>query len=99
MSEFHRMITYLYLYEHGTKRHNTGFAKIEKRDGQCLIEIHLKNTGHNIPSAPVYFYTKNGQKHPGILVGTIKTSGRKAPGRKNLSKKAFSRHSFAGNLS
>ena len=71
MSEFHRMITYLYLYEHGTKRHNTGFAKIEKRDGQCLIEIHLKNTGHNIPSAPVYFYTKNGQKHPGILVGTI----------------------------
>ena len=71
MSEFHRMITYLYLYEHGTKRHNTGFAKIEKRDGQCLIEIHLKNTGHNTPSAPVYFYAQNGIKHPGILVGTM----------------------------
>lgn len=71
MSEFHRMITYLYLYEHGTKRHNTGFAKIEKRGEQCLVEIHLKNTGHNTPSAPVYFYAKNGQKLPGILVGTI----------------------------
>lgn len=71
MSEFHRMITYLYLYEHGTKRHNTGFAKIEKRDGQCLIEIHLKNTGHNTPSAPVYFYAQNGHKLPGILVGSM----------------------------
>ena len=71
MSEFHRMVTYLYLYERGTKRHNVGFAKIEKRDSQCLIEIHMKNTGHSIPSAPVYFYARRQQKLPGILLGNM----------------------------
>ncbi|TGY96266.1 hypothetical protein E5329_10485 [Petralouisia muris] len=71
MSEFHRMITYLYLYEHGNKRHNVGFAKIEKRGGQCLVEIHMKNTGHNTSSAPVYFYASNRGTHPGILLGTM----------------------------
>lgn len=71
MSEFHRMITYLYLYEHGTKRHNVGFAKIEKRGGQCLVEIHMKNTGHTSSLAPVYFYATSRGKHPGILLGTM----------------------------
>lgn len=71
MSEFHRMVTYLYLYERGIKRHNVGFAKIEKRDSQCLIEIHMKNTGHSISSAPVYFYARNQQMLPGILLGNM----------------------------
>ena len=71
MSEFHRMITYLYLYEHGTKRHNVGFAKIEKRGGQCLVEIHMKNTGHTSSLAPVYFYATSRGRHPGILLGTM----------------------------
>ena len=71
MSEFHRMITYLYLYERGIKRHNVGFAKIEKRDSQCLVEIHMKNTGHSLSPIPVYFYAENQQKFPGILLGTM----------------------------
>ncbi|MCI8484244.1 MAG: hypothetical protein HFH41_07880 [Lachnospiraceae bacterium] len=71
MSEFHRMITYLHLYEHGTKRHNVGFAKIEKREQQCLVEIHMKNTGHNLSPIPVYFYAQNQQNFPGILLGTM----------------------------
>lgn len=71
MSEFHRMVTYLYLYERGAKRHNVGFAKIEKRDSQCLIEIHMKNTGHSSPSIPVYFYARNNQRLPGILIGSM----------------------------
>lgn len=71
MSEFRRMITYLYLYEQGAKRHNVGFAKIEKRGKNCLIEIHMKNTGHSSPSIPVYFYARNNQRLPGILIGSM----------------------------
>lgn len=71
MSEFRRMITYLYLYEQGAKRHNVGFAKIEKRGKSCLIEIHMKNTGHSTPSIPVYFYARNNQRLPGILIGSM----------------------------
>lgn len=74
MSEFHRMITYLYVYEGNHKAHNTGFAKIEKRDHQCLIEIHMKNTGYSQHDLPVYFYTQNGAGFPGILLGHLTLS-------------------------
>ncbi len=74
MSEFHRMITYLYLYEHGKKGHNIGFAKIEKRDIHCRVEIHMKNTGYSIAPIPVYFYTQKQQEFGGILLGNISLS-------------------------
>lgn len=74
MSEFHRMITYLYLYERGMKGHNVGFAKIEKRDNRCLIELHMKNTGCSISPIPVYFYTKKQEHFPGILLGNMSLS-------------------------
>lgn len=74
MSEFHRMITYLYLYEGNHKTRNTGFAKIEKRDQQCLVEIHMKNTGYSQNDLPVYFYTQKGAEFPGVLLGHLALS-------------------------
>lgn len=71
MSEFHRMITYLNLYEQGSKNRNIGFAKIEKRENRCLIEIHMKNTGYSTAPIPVYFYTRKQQTLPGILLGSM----------------------------
>lgn len=71
MSEFHRIITYLYLYEDNHKTRNVGFAKIEKRDAQCRIEIHMKNTGYNLSNLPVYFYTQKDTHFPGIPIGSI----------------------------
>ncbi|MEG1946972.1 MAG: DUF6128 domain-containing protein [Lachnospiraceae bacterium] len=74
MSEFHRMITYLYLYEENQKTRNTGFAKIEKRDNCCLVEIHMKNTGCRPISVPVYFYTQNNTHLVGVKLGEINLS-------------------------
>lgn len=74
MSEFHRMITYLYLYEDNHKTRNTGYAKIEKRDNRCLIEIHMKSTGYSVSSVPVYFYTQRNNSFPGILLGELSLS-------------------------
>lgn len=70
MSEFHRIVTYLYLYEGGHKSRNAGYAKIEKRDAQCRVEIHMKNTGYNNCDCPVYFYTQNQEQFEGISIGT-----------------------------
>ncbi len=53
MSEFRRIITYLYLYEEGVKGRNIGFAKVEKREQRCLLEIHMKNTGYSLSPIPV----------------------------------------------
>lgn len=71
MSEFHRMITYLYLYEQGTKSRNTGFAKVEKREQRCLLEIHMKNTGCSLSPVPVYFYVQKESQLAGILLGNF----------------------------
>lgn len=71
MSEFHRMITYLYLYEQGRKSRNIGFAKIERRDRQCLLEIHMKNTGCSLTPVPVYFYVQKETKLIGIPLGSF----------------------------
>lgn len=71
MSEFHRMITYLYLYEQGQKSRNIGFAKIEQRDRQCLLEIHMKNTGCSLTPVPVYFYVKKETRLAGIPLGNF----------------------------
>ena len=69
MSEFHRMITYLYLYEQGIKNRNIGFAKVEQREQHCLLEIHMKNTGCSLSPVQVYFYVQKGQQLGGILLG------------------------------
>ncbi len=74
MSEFHRMITYLYLYERGLKSRNIGFAKIEKRDQRCLMEIHMKNTGCSLAPVPVYFYVQKDQYLAGISLGNFSLS-------------------------
>lgn len=71
MSEFHRMVTYLYLYEGNQKTRNVGYAKIEKRDAHCRVEIHMKNTGIVEQDIPVYFYTRNNSGFPGIPLGSI----------------------------
>lgn len=74
MSEFHRMITYLYLYEQEFKSRNIGFAKIEKRDQRCLLEIHMKNTGCSMSPVPVYFYLQKGGHLAGIPLGNFTLS-------------------------
>lgn len=71
MSEFHRMITYLYLYEQGTKSRNVGFAKVERRDQRCLLEIHMKNTGCSLSPVPVYFYMQKEELLAGISLGNF----------------------------
>lgn len=71
MSKFHRMITYLYLYEQGIKSRNTGFAKIERRDQRCLLEIHMKNTGCSLSSVSVYFYVQKEARLAGIPLGNF----------------------------
>jgi len=69
MSEFRRIITYLYLYEEGVKGRNIGFAKVEKREQRCLLEIHMKNTGYSLSPIPVYFYVQKNDQFVGILLG------------------------------
>lgn len=71
MSEFHRIVTYLYLYENNKKTRNVGYAKIENKDTQCRVEIHMKNTGSIAKDIPVYFYAQDNDNFFGILLDSV----------------------------
>lgn len=42
MSNYRRLISYIYAYEGEVKGKNIGFAKIEIRNGQCRIQANVK---------------------------------------------------------
>ncbi len=43
MSNYRRLISYIYSYEGGKKGKNVGYAKIEVRNGRCKIHVNVKN--------------------------------------------------------
>lgn len=66
MSNYQRIISYIYEYEGGNKGRNVGFAKLETRGGQCRVTISIKKiyAGGN----PMGVYLLSGQGE--VPVGT-----------------------------
>lgn len=42
MSDFKRWISYIFLYDMGGRRKNTGFVKIDARDGKCRLQVCVR---------------------------------------------------------
>lgn len=60
MSDYKRFISYLYCYENGIKKNNIGYARVETRNGQCKITIHIKLLSISNKVLDTYlFYRKN----------------------------------------
>ena len=81
MSEFRKFVSYINLYEDNKKIRNLGFAKIEKRGGQCKIEIHIKGTGYTGISCPVYLFVRRDGRMAGISLGKIQIMNGSGAGR------------------
>lgn len=45
MADYKRFVSYMYEYEHGVKKKNVGYARVEIRNGECKITIHMQLTG------------------------------------------------------
>ncbi|MDO4279974.1 MAG: hypothetical protein Q4C69_14200, partial [Lachnoclostridium edouardi] len=67
MSNYRRLISYIYAYEGGVKGKNIGFAKIEARNGQCKINANVKKVYVGSNDTGVYLLTSNGE----IFIGKI----------------------------
>lgn len=67
MSNYRRLISYIYAYEGGVKGKNIGFAKIESRNGQCKISVNVKKV--YVGSSDMGVYLLSGKKE--ILLGNI----------------------------
>ena len=60
MSNYRRLISYIYEYEGKTKGRNVGFAKLEARSGQCKINVNVKRIFTN-GDAGVYLLSSIGE--------------------------------------
>lgn len=74
MSGYRRFIAYVYEYQKGKKAGNCGFIKVEVKDRQCSIEVHLHCPGlpGDIPCRIYGFIRKDGLIN-GILLDTCET--------------------------
>ncbi|MBS6194557.1 MAG: hypothetical protein KH828_03105 [Clostridiales bacterium] len=70
MSEYQRFVSYLYEYRDNKKSQNCGFSKVEVRNHQCKLEVHMK-----LPVCPftpvfrVYAFVPTDGQLLGILLG------------------------------
>lgn len=79
MSEYERLVSYIYLYDKGIKVKNSGFAKIECKDNVLRIKMNLKGAFNNYYEQwKVYLLTEEYNEILGIYVGDIKGKGTSA---------------------
>jgi hypothetical protein len=71
LSDYQRIVSYLYEYHHGMKGPNVGFAKIEKRQDQLRVYFHVK-TNEQALEYKIYFYYFHEGTMEGIYLDTIK---------------------------
>ena len=64
MSDYRRLISYIYEYEGETKGKNIGFAKLEARNGQCRIHVSTKRVYVGGNATGVYLLKKDGSELP-----------------------------------
>ena len=72
MSEYRRLISYMYEYEGNEKGKNVGFVKLEARNGQCRLNVNVKRMYVGGNAIGVYLLSKTGEK---ILLGNMFVRG------------------------
>lgn len=75
MAGMQRFVTYLYSYEGSEKLHNTGFAKVEIRGGQCRMEIHLKGALPVGGASSIYLFSRDNDEIHAVEIGKMKFAG------------------------
>ena len=75
MSEYRRFVAYIYEYTNGKKNKNTGFAKVESRNGVCRMQIHLQKIPREEKALNIYGFVRESGWLLGILLGKICVQG------------------------
>lgn len=71
LSDYQRIVSYLYEYHHGIKGSNVGFAKIEKRQNRLRVYFHVKTNDQALEYKIYFYYFHQGTMH-GIFLDTVK---------------------------
>lgn len=70
MSEYQRFVSYIYEYRNNTKSKNCGFSRVEVRNHQCRLEVHMKLSIYPFtPSFHVYAFVPVDGQLLGLTLG------------------------------
>lgn len=73
MSEYKRIVSYLYKYERGKKGQNAGYVRIDVRQGSLKLLIHAQDEkALKDKNFQVYFYYHDKGALKGVLGGTLR---------------------------
>lgn len=71
MSDYRRLISYIYEYEGKEKGKNVGFVKLEARNGQCRLNLSVKKVYMGSSAIGVFLLSKAGTE---VFLGNIFTA-------------------------
>lgn len=74
MSNYRRFVSYIYAYRNGKKEQNTGFAKVESRNGTLKIGIQVTGIREQ-ESLDAYLFVRKDEKLLGIFLGAVTVAG------------------------
>lgn len=75
MSDYRRLISYLYSYNNGVKNANVGFAKAERKNGLVRLWINMKGAFEPEESLRVCFFVRRDERVAGIDMGGLEIKG------------------------
>lgn len=79
MIGYQRFVAYIYEYRKGKKGENCGFLKVELKNGNCEIELHLKCPGLTPGrECRIYGFVRKLGELQGILLGVCTTASNQA---------------------
>ena len=59
MADYKRMVSYMYQYDNGVKRKNVGYARVETKNAQCKITLHMQLLGQLDSIFPTYLIQRD----------------------------------------
>lgn len=74
MSQYERMVSYLYAYRDGEKGANVGYARVENRGDRCRITVQMRAVAVQNPPV-VYFYQQKKHGIETLLIGNMSARG------------------------
>lgn len=70
MSDYRRWISYIYAYENGVKKRNAGYAKLELKDGNLTMTLHVTPDNRAGDYRVCLYKSQSGHKE-GVLLGRM----------------------------
>lgn len=71
MADYKRLVSYIYNYESGIRKRNVGFSRVESKNGQCKVTIHITANVTPVDPLKVYLYHRSGRRMEGVLFGEM----------------------------